>query len=86
MVAPPGQNGVNLNPIVHVSWSHMGNVLAAVDSHGRLSIYVTVFVQGSPSLQRQNFASDLDDDMHTLVDLHWLPVHPQDSKVGVIHL
>lgn len=81
--APFGPNGINVNPIVHVSWSHMGNTLAAVDSHGRISIYVTGYVQGDVSLRRQNFTLEPDDDMHTLVGFHWLPVHPQESMVSI---
>lgn len=80
---PLGPNGININPIVHVSWSHMGNVLAAVDSRGRISLYIVGFSQGSLSLVRQNFALDPDNDMHAVVGLHWLPVHPQESKVSL---
>jgi len=61
----------------------MGNVLAAVDSRGRLSLYIVGYAQGSLSLVRQNFALDPDNDMHAVVGLHWLPVHPQESKVGL---
>jgi hypothetical protein len=61
----------------------MGNVLAAVDSRGRISLYIAGFVQGSLSLVRQNFSLEPDNDMHALVGLHWLPVHPQESKVGI---
>jgi hypothetical protein len=79
---PFGPNGINPNPIAHVSWSNMGNTLAVIDVHGRISIYVHGFVQGNVSLRRQNFAIEPDDDMHTLVGLHWLPVHPQESTVS----
>jgi len=60
----------------------MGNVLAAVDFHGRISVYIVGYVQGSLSLVR-NFELEPGYDMHALVGLHWLPVHPQESKVGM---
>ncbi len=60
----------------------MGNALSVVDSCGRILIYNTGYVQGDLSLVRQNLM-DQDDSMHAVVGLHWLPVHPQEEKVGV---
>lgn len=68
--------------MVHVAWNSMGNALSVVDSCGRILIYNTGYVQGDLSLVRQNLM-DQDDSMHALVGLHWLPVHPQEEKVGV---
>jgi len=79
---PPGTDTLSLNEIVHVAWNSMGNMLSVVDSCGRILIYNTGSVQGILALVRQNLL-DQDDSMHALVGLHWLPVYPQEERVGL---
>lgn len=67
--------------VVHLSWSHMGNDLAVVDSAGRMLIYSTGFSLAQMVLIR-GAVGEPDSEMNALVGLHWLSVFPHTQKVG----
>ncbi|TID21520.1 mediator of rna polymerase ii transcription subunit 16 [Venturia nashicola] len=68
--------------ISHITWSHMGNDLTVVDSCGRILIYSTGFALGQMMLVRPA-NNDPDDELSSLVGLHWLPVFPHTQKSGI---
>ena len=72
------QNAVEL---VHVSWDHGGNCLAAIDSYGRTSIYATYITVNRMSTFRRR-TIDPEDDLGAVVGLMWLHI---DRPVGRFH-
>lgn len=58
----------------------MGNDLTVVDTCGRILIYSTGFALGQMMLVRPA-NNDPDDELSSLVGLHWLPVFPHTQKV-----
>lgn len=58
----------------------MGNDLTVVDTCGRILIYSTGFALGQ-MMQVRPANNDPDDELSSLVSLHWLPVFPHTQKV-----
>ncbi|KAI9738670.1 MAG: mediator complex subunit [Cirrosporium novae-zelandiae] len=59
------------HPLVHLSWNHSGTDFAAVDSYGRISIFVMNIAVKRYGLSRSS-SLDQEDDMAALVGMFWL--------------
>lgn len=64
----------------HVSWSFMGSDLAIVDARGRILIYNCALGHCHMDLRR-DCSNDANDEMSSIVGMHWLPPYPAASKV-----
>lgn len=65
----------------HLEWSRHGTELAVVDQYGRIHLFKLVFAFGrmTPMPIRP---SGQHDDLTSIVGMHWLPLFPNDSRVG----
>ncbi|KAF2094468.1 hypothetical protein NA57DRAFT_46246 [Rhizodiscina lignyota] len=64
----------------HVSWSYVGSDLAVVDTLGRLLIYNCALGHAHLDL-RKDCGADSNDEMSSIVGMHWLPQYSQAGKV-----
>jgi mediator of RNA polymerase II transcription subunit 16 len=68
-------------PLVHLSWSHLGNDLAVVNAAGHVMIFSCAMV-----LDRMNFTrtelSQSDNEIDAVVGMHWLAIYPYEHKVN----
>ncbi|KAK7193454.1 hypothetical protein DPSP01_000017 [Paraphaeosphaeria sporulosa] len=66
-------------PLVHLSWSHLGNDLAVVNAAGHVMIFSCAMV-----LDRMNFTrtelSQPDNEIDAVVGMHWLAIYPYEQK------
>ncbi|KAL5408029.1 hypothetical protein PMIN03_006810 [Paraphaeosphaeria minitans] len=66
-------------PLVHLSWSHLGNDLAVVNAAGHVMIFSCAMV-----LDRMNFTqtelSQSYNEIDAVVGMHWLAIYPYEQK------
>jgi hypothetical protein len=65
----------------HVSWSHFGVDLVAIDRFGRILIWSTYTGALGRMIQMPMHIRDPEDACHSIIGLHWLPVLPTMQKV-----
>lgn len=74
--------GREIFPLVHLSWSHLGNDLAVMDEAGRVMVFSCAM-----ALDRLHFVrSDLvhpESEVDAVVGMHWLAILPYEQKVRV---
>lgn len=74
---PPGHNDY---PFVHISWSHLGNDLAIMNSAGHVMVFSCAM-----ALDRMSFMKvepgPPETDMDAVVGMHWLAILPYEQKV-----
>jgi mediator of RNA polymerase II transcription subunit 16 len=74
---PPGHSDY---PFVHISWSHLGNDLAIVNSAGHLMVFTCAM-----ALDRMSFTKlepgPPETDSDAVVGMHWLAILPYEQKV-----
>ncbi|ORY09092.1 mediator complex, subunit Med16 [Clohesyomyces aquaticus] len=66
-------------PFVHLSWSHLGNDLAVMDSAGHVLIFSMAIAIDRMEYRRTEI-SQPEAEMDTVVGLHWLAVLPHEQK------
>lgn len=75
---PPGRDDF---PFTHLSWSHLGNDLAIMDSAGRVMIFSCAM-----ALDRMHFIrAELghpEAEVDAVVGMQWLAIHPYEQKVS----
>lgn len=67
-------------PFVHLSWSHLGNDLAVMNSAGHVMIFSCAMLLDRMTLTRTNQAQS-EADMDPVVGMHWLAMIPYEQKV-----
>jgi mediator of RNA polymerase II transcription subunit 16 len=76
---PPGHNDY---PFVHISWSHLGNDLAIVNSAGHVMVFSCAMVldrMSMATLRLEHGATDQDSDR--VIGMHWLAILPHQQRV-----
>jgi mediator of RNA polymerase II transcription subunit 16 len=67
-------------PFAHLSWSHLGNDLAVMDTAGRVMIFSCAM-----ALDRMHFvraeSAHPEAEVDAVVGMHWLAIHPYEAKV-----
>ncbi|KAJ4296833.1 Mediator of RNA polymerase II transcription subunit 16 [Kalmusia sp. IMI 367209] len=64
---------------VHLSWSHLGNDLAVVDSAGHVMIFSCAMVLDRMNFMKTELAQP-DTEMDAVAGMHWLAIHPYEQK------
>jgi mediator of RNA polymerase II transcription subunit 16 len=67
-------------PIVHLSWSHLGNDLVVVDAAGRVMIFSCAMALDRMHFSRADLAHP-EAEVDGVVGIHWLAINPYDAKV-----
>ena len=68
-------------PFIHLSWSHLGNDLAVVDTAGRvLNFSCAMALDRMPFMKSELAHPEAEAD--GVVGLHWLAIYPYEQKVG----
>ncbi|KAF1833577.1 hypothetical protein BDW02DRAFT_527345 [Decorospora gaudefroyi] len=71
--------GRDVFPLVHVSWSHLGNDLAVIDEAGRVMVFSC-----HTALNRMQFVraeiTHPESEVDSVVGMHWLAILPYDHK------
>lgn len=67
-------------PFTHLSWSHLGNDLAVVDAAGRVMIFTCAMALDRMHFNRAELAHP-EAEADGVVGMHWLAIHPYESKV-----
>lgn len=75
--------GRDVFPLVHLSWSHLGNDLAVMDEVGRVMVF-----QCQMALDRLQFIraelSHPESEADVVVGMHWLAILPYEQKVRLV--
>ncbi|KAF2182172.1 hypothetical protein K469DRAFT_669982 [Zopfia rhizophila CBS 207.26] len=66
-------------PLVHISWSHLGNDLAVMDAAGRVLIFSCAMVLDRMATTRAHVV-DPEHEMDAVVGMHWLAILPYEQK------
>jgi mediator of RNA polymerase II transcription subunit 16 len=68
-------------PFVHLSWSHLGNELAVMDSAGRIMIFSCSLVLDRLTYMRAD-SIQAETDVDAVVGMHWLAILPYEQKAS----
>ncbi|KAJ4353410.1 Mediator of RNA polymerase II transcription subunit 16 [Didymosphaeria variabile] len=66
-------------PLVHLSWSHLGNDLAVVNAAGHVLIFSCAMVLDRMNFTRTELAQS-DNEIDAVVGMHWLAIYPYEQK------
>ncbi|OAK98756.1 hypothetical protein IQ06DRAFT_337254 [Phaeosphaeriaceae sp. SRC1lsM3a] len=66
-------------PFVHLSWSHLGNDLAVMDSAGRVMLFSCAMALDRMHHIRAELAHP-EAEVDGVVGMHWLAIHPYEAK------
>lgn len=74
---PPGYNDY---PFVHISWSHLGNDLAIINSAGHVMIFSCAMALDRMTFSRAELGPS-ETEVDAVVGMHWLAILPYEQKV-----
>lgn len=73
--------GSEVFPLIHLSWSHLGNDLAIMDQAGRVMIFSCAMALDRMHFTRAEIAHP-ESEVDAVVGMHWLAILPYAQKVA----